>query len=138
MRSVFIAAAATSLLLCWSNAHPSLAQTQQYPHQLTKAELRDFYSNATIYALGRIGPKTYRTFFSSDGHIHINSPDFDDVGTWRIDDNGLFCTKYNKMRNAQETCQSIWQTGPNAYESHLPNGQIYKTTERVAGNPEGL
>src|SRR5690242_17795240 len=65
---------------------------------------------------------------SADGHIHVKSPDFNDVGTYRITDDGMFCTKYNKIRGGQETCQIVWQTGPDTIEAHLPNGQVAKVT----------
>jgi hypothetical protein len=36
-----------------------------------------------------------------------------------------------------ENCQTIYQIGPDTYETHLPNGLIIRYTQ-VPGNPEGL
>lgn len=111
---------------------------QRYPHQLTSAELRATIPNSTAYAAGNFGPKTYASYRSADGHIHIKSPGFDDVGIYRITDDSLFCTKYNKIRGGQETCQTVWQTGPDSSEVHLPNGQVITGPAPVSGNPERL
>ena len=123
-------------------AQTSAAQTStppaQYPHQLTAAELRATIPNSTAYLPGNWGPKSYVNYRSADGHIHVKGPDIDDLGTFRITDDGLLCTKYNKLRNGQETCQTVWLTGPGAMESRLPNGQVFKATVTVAGNPERL
>ena len=132
-------------VFCWFAETACLAQTgvptsgsQQYPHQLTAAELRSTVPNSTVYSPGNWGPKSYANYRSSDGHIHVKGPDINDVGVWRITGDGLFCTKYNKLRNGQETCQTIWLTAPDTMEAHLPNGQIAKSTSTVPGNPEGL
>jgi hypothetical protein len=67
----------------------------------------------------------------------VRSPDVSDTGTYRITDDDMYCSKYRKLRDGVETCQTIWQTGPNTYETHLPNGTVIKGTI-VPGNPEGL
>jgi hypothetical protein len=145
MRGTSVVVAAAAFIMAWTASGPGSAQTasqtpgaQQYPHQLTGAEVRARVSDSTAYTAGNFGPKTYAVYYSAGGQIKIRSPDFQDVGTYRITDDGQFCTKYNKMRNGQETCQTLWQTGPDAFENHLPNGQIIKSTGRAPGNPEGL
>jgi hypothetical protein len=80
----------------------------------------------------------YASYRSADGHIHLKSPDVEDVGTYRITDDDRFCTKYSRLRGGQETCQTVWQTGPNSFEAHLPNGQTFKGPAPVSGNPERL
>jgi hypothetical protein len=116
---------------------PSSA-AQGYPRKLTAADLRERLSVArTSYSPGNFGPKTNAAYFSPDGNIKFRSPDIWDTGTWKITEDGLLCTKYTKLRNAQETCQTVYLTGPDTMESHLPNGTIVKSTS-VVGNPEGL
>jgi hypothetical protein len=114
------------------------AASVQYPHQLTAAEIRATMANSTEYAAGNWGLKTYATYYSANGHIHFKGPDDEDTGTFRITDDGLMCTKYDKYRKGQETCQTVWLTAPNTPETHLPDGKIVKPTAWSAGNPEGL
>jgi hypothetical protein len=109
-----------------------------YPHQLTAAEIRTIKPNSTDYAAGAWGIKTYATYYSPDGHIHYKGPDAEDFGTYRITDDGMICTKYQKYRNGLETCQTVWLTAPDTLETHLPNGGVVKPPARAAGNPEGL
>jgi len=143
MRAI-IAAVPVIAVVALCSGRMSSAQTasqaagaQQYPHQLTSAELRAIMPDSTSYSPGNFGPKTAANYRSPDGHIHVKSPDFEDFGTYRITDDDLFCSKYNKARSGQETCQTIWQTGPDLFEAHLPNGQTVKGP-RVPGNPERL
>jgi hypothetical protein len=107
------------------------------PHRLTGAEIRTAYVGNMAYGFGRFGPKTITTYFAPDGQVRARSPDGSDTGTYRITDDDMYCSKYRKLRDGVETCQTIWQTGPNTYEAHLPNGSVVKVTI-VAGNPEGL
>jgi hypothetical protein len=111
---------------------------QQYPHQLTAAEIRANIPNSTQYAVGKYGPKTYATYYSADGHIHFKGPDDEDHGTFRITDDGLICTKYDNYRSGQETCQTVWLTAPNTIETRLADGKVVKPSARSVGNPEGL
>jgi hypothetical protein len=110
----------------------------QYPHQLSAAEIRATMANSTEYAAGNWGLKTYATYYSADGRIHSRGPNDNDTGTFRITDDGMICTKYVEYRSGQETCQTVWRTGPNEIETHLPDGKIVKPTATAPGNPEGL
>ncbi len=114
----------------------AMAQAPMQPHQLTGAEIRALGEH-TAYSAGRFGPKTNTSYFTPDGQIRMRSPDISDTGTFRITDDDMYCSKYRKLRDGAETCQTIWQTGPNTYEAHLPNGSVVKSTF-VPGNPEGL
>jgi len=117
---------------------PQPSAPQTYPKRLTAAELRERNVVArTSYVPGRFGPKTNVAYFTPDGKIKFRSPDIWDTGTWRIMDDGQLCTKYTKLRNGQETCQTIYLTGPDTTEAHLPDGTILKALS-VVGNPEGL
>lgn len=146
MRSSYFVVALTGSVIAWCAGGPSVAQTaskapgaQQYPHRLSSAEIRDYFADHTNYMAGQFGPKTTAVYYSANGQIKARSPNGQDAGIYRITDDGLFCTKYNKFRNGQETCQTVWQTGPDSYEVHLPNGQIPPgATAHVSGNPEGL
>lgn len=140
-----VAAVVMVLAFGSSVAADSFAQTsnpptsaQQYPHRLTAAELRAIVPNSTVYTIGKFGPKTFSIYRSAGGRIHMKSPDFEDFGIYRITDDGLLCTKYQKARGGEETCQVLLQTGPDAFEAHLPNGQIIKGAAPVPGNPERL
>jgi hypothetical protein len=105
------------------------------PHRLTGAEIRALGEH-TSYSAGRFGPKTSTAYFTPDGQVRVRSPDVSDTGTYRITDDDMYCSN-RKLRDGVETCQTIWQTGPNTYETHLPNGTVIKGTI-VPGNPEGL
>jgi hypothetical protein len=108
------------------------------PHKLTADELRALNSAPhTSYAAGNYGPKTNVAYFLPDGHIKFRSPDVHDVGVYRITDDGKLCTKYETLRGGLENCQDVYQTGPDSYESHLPNGTIVRS-KNAPGNPEGL
>lgn len=117
---------------------PTVPAAQQYPHRLTAAELRATIPNSTAYSPGKFGPKSLSIYRSPDGHIHMKSPEFEDFGIYRITDDGFYCTKYQKVRDGVETCQAIWQVGADAFESHLPNGQVIKSIAPVPGNPDRL
>jgi hypothetical protein len=145
MRRISAAVTAIVVVLAGWAGVPALAQpasqaagAPQYPHRLTSAEIRDRQSDATFYTIGQYGPKTYTGYFSSGGQIKWRGPGALDVGTWRVTNDDLLCTKYTKLRDGQETCQAIWQTGPDSFEARLPNGQIFRSAGRVSGNPEGL
>ena len=141
MRLMFLTLAALAGCAGTTSSTPTSASAsapQQYPHQLTAAEIRATMPNSTQYATGSTGPKTFATYYSANGHIHFKAPDGDDFGTFRITDDGLICTKYEKYRAGQETCQTVWQTAPDTLETHLQNGQIVKPSARAVGNPEGL
>jgi len=68
-----VLATCAAVILCAEN--PILAQTsqptgaQQYPHQLSAAELRARIPDSTAYAPGNFGPRTYATYRTPDGHI---------------------------------------------------------------------
>jgi hypothetical protein len=128
------------LVAAWSQCLAVHAQTapQTYPHKLTAVELRVFYPNSTVYAPGIYGPKTFTVYYSANGRITMRSAVSQDTGTWRITDDGLFCTKYVKGRGGQENCQTVWLTGPDSFENHLPSGEVAKATAHVSGNPDGL
>jgi hypothetical protein len=107
------------------------------PRRLTGAEIRAAYVGNSAYTAGRFGPKTSAGYFAPDGQVRMRSPDVSDTGTYRITDDDMYCSKFQKLRDGVETCQTIWQTGTNSYEAHLPNGAVLKVII-VAGNPEGL
>ncbi|HEY2616327.1 MAG TPA: hypothetical protein VGI78_03215 [Acetobacteraceae bacterium] len=145
VRGTSVAVSAIVLAMAGWAGVPSSAQTasqaagaQQYPHRLTSAEIRNRQSDATFYTIGQYGPKTFTGYFSPGGQIKWRGPGAVDVGTWRVTDDDLLCTKYTRLRDGQETCQAIWQTGPDSFEARLPNGQIFRSSGRVSGNPEGL
>ena len=98
----------------------------QQPRKLSGPEIRSLLVGNTAYTPGRFGPKMYTIHYNRDGTIDFTSPDGQDFGTWKVSEDGLFCTKYKYLRGGAETCQTIWQTGPNACEFHLPNGTILK------------
>ena len=81
--------------------------------------------------------KTFAGYYSPDGKIVVHSPQINDIGTYRITDDGEFCTRYTTIRNGVETCQTMWQVDQNTIEGHLPNGAVIQATS-VPGNPEGF
>jgi hypothetical protein len=142
MRVAFSVVSAVAVA-CVSTTSPAqtgsqAAGAQQYPHQLTSSELQALIPDSTSYSRANGGPKAMANYKSVDGRAHIRSPDFEDFGTWRITDDNLLCTKYNRARSGQENCQTVWKTGPDSFEAHLAGGQIVKVTGWVPGNPEGL
>ena len=117
---------------------PTVPQTQPVSHKLSADELRAMVSTPhTVYAAGTYGPKTIATYYA-DGHIKSRSPGGGDTGVYRVSDDGKFCTTYKTFRGGKENCQDIYQTGPNMYEAHLPDGTIVGPNPQVPGNPEGL
>jgi hypothetical protein len=127
---------AVAIVAFTSGSGLAQAPAPMSPHQLTAAEIRAAYVGNVGYGAGRFGPKTSSVYFAPDGQIRMRSPDMNDSGTYRITDDGMYCSKFHKLRDGVEACQTIWQTGPNAYESHY-NGRVTKVTI-VAGNPDGL
>jgi len=92
----------------------------------------------TSYIAGDWGPKTYAIYYTPDGQIKAHwLPHGWDTGTYKVTDDGKFCTKYGTLRNGVENCWDIYQTGPDTYEAHLPDGTIVHATH-VPGNPEGF
>lgn len=140
MHRTSVLVAVVILAMAGSSEGPSSAQParQQFPHQLTATEVRSRLSDETFYLLGSYGPKTFVYYFGPNGQIKMRSPGGSDTGTWRITDDGQWCTKYAKARNGQEACYTTWQTGPDSFEYRSSNGQGMKPTASVAGNPEGL
>ncbi len=106
-------------------------------HRLTAAEIRAAYVGNTAYGLGRFGPKSFESYFAPDGQVRMRSPDITENGTYRITDDDMYCSKYQTIRGGVDTCQTVYQTGPNAYEVHPAIGPIVKVTI-VPGNPDGL
>jgi hypothetical protein len=100
----------------------------QPPRKLTGAEILGAFVGNTVYTAGRFGAKTNIIHYDTDGTIKLISPDVWDAGTYKVSDDGVFCTKYRLIRDGSETCQTIYQVGPSAYEFHLPNGTILKAT----------
>ena len=96
----------------------------QQPRKLSGPETVSVLVGNTAHVLGRFGPNTTTIHYNRDGTIDWTSPDGRDSGTWRVTDDGLFCTKYRNLRNGAETCQNLWQTGPDAFEFRLPNGTV--------------
>ena len=94
------------------------------PRKLSGPETVSVLVGNTAHVLGRFGPNTTTIHYNRDGTIDWTSPDGRDSGTWRVSDDGLFCTKYKYLRNGVETCQNLWQTGPDAFEFRLPNGTV--------------
>ena len=97
---------------------------QQPPRKLSGPETVSVLAGNTAHVLGRFGPNTTTIHYKRDGTIDWTSPDGRDSGTWRVTDDGLFCTRYRNLRNGVETCQNLWQTGPDAFEFRLPNGTV--------------
>jgi hypothetical protein len=117
---------------------PRASPAQPTAHQLSAAELRQRYAaGVTSYSSGSAGPRTFAGYYSPDGKIILHSPQMNDIGTYRIMDDGEFCTRYTTIRNGVETCQTMWQIDPNTVEGHLPNGAVIQATS-VPGNPEGF
>lgn len=98
----------------------------QQPRRLSGPEIVSNLVGNTAHGPGRFGPNTTTIHYNRDGTIDLTSPDGRDSGTWKVTDDGLFCTKYRYLRNGAETCQTLWQTGPDTFEFHLPNGTILK------------
>jgi hypothetical protein len=69
-----VAVTTIALVLILGQSGPSLAQ--QYPHKLTSTEVRERMSDSTSYSPGNFGPKTYTTYYFSNGQIKMRSPDF--------------------------------------------------------------
>jgi hypothetical protein len=146
MRQIAVAAMVAGLVIAMGESGSGLAQTgsqaptsQPQHHQLTAAELHALFAVPhTSYAAGTYGPKTNIGYYTPDGQIKGRSAGQAlDTGTFRITDDGLFCSKYARLRGGVENCQTIYQIGPDTYETHLPNGLIIRYTQ-VPGNPEGL
>jgi hypothetical protein len=111
--------------------------TQPQFRKLTGAEVRSAFVGNTSYSPGQYGPKTVTVYFDPNGQVRLRSPTVQDVGTYKIGDDGTYCSKYTKIRDGVETCQTIYQAGSGAYETHLASGSIIKSTI-VSGNPEGI
>jgi hypothetical protein len=145
MHMNYVSVLVAAQTMVWGQCGFAHAQTashaptpQTYPHRLTATELRVLYPDSTFYVTGIYGPKTYTVYFSANGQVRLRSAIVQDIGTWRITDDGLFCSKYVKIRGGNETCQTVRQTGPDTIENQLPGGEIVIATGHVSGNPDGL
>jgi hypothetical protein len=114
-----------------------LAESASQPRKLTGAQIRAAYVGNTGYTAGKFGPKTSIGYFSPDGTLRMRSPDLSDIGTYKISDEGFYCSKWARLRGGVETCLAVYQTGEDTFEGHLPNGTVLKVSI-VPGNPEGL
>ena len=101
MKNMIAIAAAAGLMVagCQGGSRPA-PTTSQGPaarsagHQLSAAELRQLYAaGVTSYSSGSSGPKTFAGYYSPDGKIVLHSPQMNDIGTYRITDDGQFCTR---------------------------------------------
>ena len=119
------------------NSSKDAASASSQPRKLTGAEVRAAYVGNTSYVSGRFGPKSSAAYASPDGTLRMRSPDISDTGTYRISDEGLYCSKWTKLRGGVETCPVVYQTGEDTFEAHLPNGTTIKVLV-VPGNPESL
>jgi hypothetical protein len=145
MKSMIAIAAAAALMVVGCQGGSRTARTtsqapaaQPASRQLSATELRQRYAaGVTSYSSGSSGPKTFAGYYSPDGKIVVHSPQMNDIGTYRITDDGEFCTRYTTIRNGVETCQTMWQVDQNTIEGHLPNGAVIQATS-VPGNPEGF
>ncbi len=104
------------------------AQAAAGKHQLTAAEVRSVLVGNTAETYGQYGAKTYINRYKPDGTVEFRSPMGNDTGTYKITDDGQLCTSYPDRRNGAQVCLTIYQTGPNEYESHSSTGQTYKAT----------
>jgi outer membrane murein-binding lipoprotein Lpp len=145
MKSMIAIAVIVTLMVagCQGSSRPARTTSQVQAaqpavRQLSAAELRQIYAaGVTSYSSGSSGPKTFAGYYSPDGKIILHSPQMNDIGTYRITDDGEFCTRYTTIRNGVETCQTMWQVDQNTIEGHLPNGAVIQATS-VPGNPEGF
>jgi hypothetical protein len=53
----------------------------------------------------------FTMYVNPDGTLEVSSPQPIDKGTWRITDDGLFCTKLPATYALEETCQSVHKAG---------------------------
>lgn len=135
-RAIAVTLVAAASLAQLSSAQPQAGQGTK--HKLTADDLRSLMSVPfTSYSVGNYGPKTNAAYFTPDGNIKFKSPNQNDTGKYRVTDDGKLCTQYKVLRNGTENCQDLYQTGPDQYESHLPNGTIV-TSQWVPGNPENF
>ncbi|HEX5325871.1 MAG TPA: hypothetical protein VFW75_04310 [Acetobacteraceae bacterium] len=151
MNRIGIIAALASLIICSCQTPPptlptpasTAATTSQTPttpqgHQLTSAEIRSVFVGNTSYTSGDYGPKTTSVYYGPDGHVTVlNVPGGKQVGTYKIKDNGVFCSMYPELRGGAETCQTIYSLGQDNYRWRLPYGSTYDE-KVVPGNPDHL
>ena len=96
MKSMIVIATAVALMVagCQGGSRPART-TSQAPaaqpasRQLSAAELRQLYAaGVTSYSSGSSGPRTFAGYHSPDGKIILHSPQMNDIGTYRITDDG--------------------------------------------------
>ena len=123
MKSTMAILVVAGFALAGCESEQTTAQPAAEMHKLTVDELRaEFAIPHTTYAAGSYGPKTSVSYVA-DGKIRMRSPQINDTGTYRITDDGQYCSKFTTVRGGLETCQTIYQVGDGKYESHCRMGQ---------------
>jgi hypothetical protein len=78
----------------------------------------------------------FAVYDGANGTAKIQMVKYNDVGTYRITEDGMWCVKW-KAFAGQESCAVIYRNG-DTYQSVLPDGSLVSTYTIVPGNPRNL
>ncbi len=80
----------------------------------------------------------YWVYYRENGEQAIETDSgFSDEGTWRISDKGQWCSKWEKIRDGEELCLTIFPDGKDRIKYTKPDGSE-SGFKIVKGNPENL
>lgn len=115
----------------------ALAACQPSVRQMSADEVRATFVGMTDYGYSGNGTP-FVSYLSPDGTIRLRREGQADVGRYRIEPDGRLCVQYEKFRQGQDVCQTVWK-GADRFYSTLTNGQPGVTITAVKqGNVEGL
>jgi hypothetical protein len=126
MRNPLVALVLFTLIAC----QPSV-------RQMASEEVRETFVGNTDYGYAESG-QPFVTYLSPDGTIMLRHEGQDDPGRYRIEPDGRLCIQYEKFRQGEDICQTVWK-GVNKFYSTLSDGRPGVTITAVRqGNAEGL
>ena len=114
-----------------------LAACQPEVRQMTAAEVRTTFVGMTEYGYSGNG-KPFVTYLSPDGTVSVRGEGQANSGRYRIEPDGRVCIQYEKFRQGEDVCQTLWQ-GVDRFYSTLSDSRPGVTITVVRpGNIEGL
>jgi hypothetical protein len=140
-RTVFALLVGFTLAAC-TTANEEMQEAGIEP--LAAGDIRTELIDTTQYGVSREG-NNYAVYRAPDGEMRGKAwgswGESFDTGAWSVNDDGVYCAKWNEWRNAREGCWNIYETDDGftfaavsgrAQDVEIDNDQLKE------GNPDGL
>lgn len=115
---------------------------------MTKEQITTAFSDKTIKTIsaatldGTVISDSFMGYFSKDGKStgrfakKPNNEPQNDTGTWRVDDNGQFCFKWDHWNKAQDKCVTLYELNNSYLVVNQNNGfeSLILKKEMTSGN----